>query len=328
MSVSSTTTTPDTEQTLPTFSPSSLSKNAQKRILKQQKWEATRALRKEVRKEKEKKKKARKQEQQRTAEGDKDSVKPREPPLKKQKIVQTPSTMKVIIDLDFDDYMSDKEIVDLSAQLTRCYSYNNNKTVNPVGLFYTSFSGRLQERFDTRLKEYHNWKNVIIENKPYLELFPNKQDLVYLTADDEEVVLQELDESKIYIIGGIVDKNRHKRLCYHKAKLEGIATAKLPIIFEILVDWLETKNWRETLLKVIPPRKFHPDSKKQRRETAKKNLQLNNEDEKNLTKIESNEESKLLEVNQKVELDVNVSSNDEVDEGGDDNGDDGENDID
>ncbi|CAG8440790.1 2159_t:CDS:2 [Ambispora leptoticha] len=300
----------DSDQTITGLT--TLSKNAQKRILKQQKWEATRALRKEARKEKEKEKKLRKREQQKNADN-KDSVKPREPPLKKQKI-QTPSSMKVVIDLDFDDYMNDKEIVDLSAQLTRCYSYNNNKAVNPVGLFYTSFSGRLQERFDTRLKEYHNWKNVIIDNKSYLELFPNKQELVYLTADEEEVVLQELDESKIYIIGGIVDKNRHKRLCYHKAKLEGIATAKLPIsqyiklnsrhvltinhVFEILVDWLETKNWRETLLKVIPPRKFNPDGKKQRRGAAKKNPQLNN-DEKNMAKIELNEKSELLGANQR-----------------------------
>jgi Trm5-related predicted tRNA methylase len=51
---------------------------------------------------------------------------------------------------------------------------------------------------------------VVSEERPYLERFADrKDDLVYLTADAEETI-QELDASKVYIIGGIVDRNRHK----------------------------------------------------------------------------------------------------------------------
>ncbi|KAG9294800.1 hypothetical protein G9A89_008492 [Geosiphon pyriformis] len=206
----------------------------------------------------------------------------KEPLIKKPKL-RILSSMKVVVDLDFDKYMNEKEISQLSSQLTRCYSFNN-KSSNPVGLHFTSFGGRLQERFENRLQEYHNWKDVVFHNNSYLDNF-FKEDLVYLTAD-EEAVLEELDETKVYIIGGVVDRNRHKHLCYHKAKLEGIATAKLPIsqyinlttrhvltvnhVFEILLNWLETKDWRETLMNVIPPRKFNPEGKKKRRETTKK----------------------------------------------------------
>lgn len=54
------------------------------------------------------------------------------------------------------------------------------------------------------------------------------QDLVYLTADSQDE-LDELDSSKIYVIGGIVDRNKHKGICYQRAQEAGIATARLPI---------------------------------------------------------------------------------------------------
>ena len=45
--------------------------------------------------------------------------------------------------------------------------------------------------------------------EPYLEIFSSK-DLVYLTADSEQEIGDELDPTKVYIIGGLVDRNRYK----------------------------------------------------------------------------------------------------------------------
>ncbi|CAJ0829575.1 15945_t:CDS:2 [Entrophospora sp. SA101] len=141
-------------------------------------------------------------------------------PVETKEIQQT--NVKIIIDLSFDEYMNDAEIISLSSQLTRCYS-TNRSTINPVDLIFTSF------------------------NKP-----------------DSDNIINTLDENNIYIIGGIVDKNRHKSLCYNKAVEEGIETARLPIenfiklssrkvlainhVFDILIKWLEHKDWEKAFL--------------------------------------------------------------------------------
>jgi tRNA (guanine9-N1)-methyltransferase len=94
---------------------------------------------------------------------------------------------------------------------------------------------------------------------------------VYLTSDSEHT-LQRLEDDKIYVIGGIVDRNRLKRAAISKAESAGIATAKLPItdylqlvttkvltcnhVFEILLKYRENGNdWKKAMLDVLPNRK-------------------------------------------------------------------------
>ena len=127
----------------------------------------------------------------------------------------------------------------------------------------------------------HSWPLHIIESDYHTYLQAGNSDhgiaakkaeeIVYLTADSPNVI-EELDESKVYIIGGIVDRNRYIKLTLNKAEKQGISHGKLPIgdhlklktstvltvnhVFEILAEQFNTKDWKKTLEKVIPDRKI------------------------------------------------------------------------
>jgi tRNA (guanine9-N1)-methyltransferase len=61
-----------------------------------------------------------------------------------------------------------------------------------------------------------------------LQAFEGKLDeLVYLTADSHNIV-EALDPAKAYIVGGIVDRNRHKGICYEKATAQVDFPLKYP----------------------------------------------------------------------------------------------------
>jgi tRNA (guanine9-N1)-methyltransferase len=95
-------------------------------------------------------------------------------------------------------------------------------------------------------------------------------EVVYLTSDSPHT-LERLQPYSTYIIGGLVDKNRHKGICYKTACDRGIKTAKLPIgefmemqsrfvlatnhVVEIMLRWLECGDWGQSFVEVMPKRK-------------------------------------------------------------------------
>ncbi|OBS77841.1 hypothetical protein A6R68_19769, partial [Neotoma lepida] len=59
--------------------------------------------------------------------------------------------------------------------------------------------------------------DIHIKAEHYSELI-KKEELVYLTSDSPNV-LKDLDESKAYVIGGLVDHNHHKWGMHAKANI-------------------------------------------------------------------------------------------------------------
>ena len=79
-----------------------------------------------------------------------------------------------------------------------------------------------------------------------------------------------------------------QNLCENKAKADGIRSAKLPIgtfiaqmpsrkvltvnqVFDILLEWVEHRDWEKAFYTVIPKRKFHEPGNKHKQEDENEN---------------------------------------------------------
>ncbi|BEJ18066.1 hypothetical protein CspHIS471_0703430 [Cutaneotrichosporon sp. HIS471] len=218
----------------------------------------------------------------------------------------------IVIDLGFDSLMMDGEITSMVSQLTYVYAANRTAKCPVSTVLHTSFSPETSPRLWDKMAraQWHRWNRMFfwaggvdalstrmveerekevteempVKSKPTCDVpssedlsdphlpFPASRQLVYLSADAEEE-LSTLSEGEVYIIGGIVDRNRHKNLCQGKAEGLGIRTARLPIgsfienlptrkvltvnqVYEILLNYLALKDWKAAFEAVIPQRKF------------------------------------------------------------------------
>ncbi|XP_023201343.1 tRNA methyltransferase 10 homolog A [Xiphophorus maculatus] len=197
-----------------------LSKRQKKKLLKQQKWEEERELRKQRRKERKQQRKLQRQNTQQENRGEGPSGR------KRPCTEATPSSLRLLVDCSFDDLMLIKDVRKLHKQIQRCYA-ENRRASHPVQFYLTSLGGQLKQSMDEKDKGWVNWKDITIKAEHYSEVVV-KDELVYLTSDSPNVV-EELDQKKAYVIGGLVDHNHHKGISYERAKELGIGHAQLPL---------------------------------------------------------------------------------------------------
>ncbi|XP_039997436.1 RNA (guanine-9-)-methyltransferase domain-containing protein 2 [Xiphias gladius] len=239
-----------------------LSKRQRKKLLKQQKWEEERELRKQRRKERKQQRRLQRQNHQEEEGGDAQSAR------KHPRREVMPSSMRLVVDCSFDNLMLIKDVRKLHKQIQRCYA-ENRRAVHPVQFYLTSLGGQLKQSMDEKDKGWINWKDITIKTEHYSEVVA-KEDLVYLTSDSPNV-LEQLDQKKAYVIGGLVDHNHHKGITFERAKELGIDHAQLPLssfvkmnsrkvlavnhVFEIILAYLEKGSWQEAFFTILPQRK-------------------------------------------------------------------------
>lgn len=168
--------------------------------------------------------------------------------------------------------MVEKEVNSLSSQIRYCYA-TNKRSPRPVYLSVTSLAPGPTRAILEKVDGFpEGWVGRGFElHTESMEEVHDKSKLVYLTSDSPNV-LDDMDNDKIYVIGGIVDRNRLKRATIDRANVLGIATAKLPIqkhlelfttkvltcnhVFDIMLKYRECgKDWKKAMLQVLPERK-------------------------------------------------------------------------
>ncbi|KAJ3177458.1 tRNA methyltransferase 10 [Geranomyces variabilis] len=248
-----------------TTTPPPLSKKAQKRALKDAKWAACKEQRDAKRKEKRLELKLIRK--HKIEEG----LIPHRPRVAPGQVI---TSVGIVIDLDFEDKMRDVETRSTAQQISRCYSANKHSPT-AVHMHLTSFTGAIKQALSRSDPNHINWATAKCPAEFHAEdlitAFPRaRENVVYLTADSPNT-LDTLEEDTVYVIGGLVDKNRYPGLCFKKAQDLGLRHGKLPIgehlemstrkvltinhVFEIMIKYLETKDWLQAFLAVMPARK-------------------------------------------------------------------------
>ena len=195
------------------------------------------------------------------------------------------SNFIICFDLNFNNYMNWKEQKSLASQLALCYNLNkhNKKKIN---FYFTNMTQDIKNILNKNDAE--KWMVHYYETPFYLidDLIKLKKEFVYLSPDAEEE-LDDVNEDKIYIVGGIVDRtviqdlsmNRVKNIQNNNNYDIKIITKKLPLIkyikdvkntvlnintvVEILslyVDMDKEKDWKTVFEKALPKRKL-PEKK-------------------------------------------------------------------
>ena len=191
---------------------------------------------------------------------------------KLQNALENGAKPKICIDLQYEQFMNEKELVHLARQLSRVYGANK-KSEDPCHLTFCNLPQNSKTHKICSEKN-DGFANYILNfsEKPLIETFL-KEEIVYLSPDSNET-LEEIDESKVYVIGGLVDDSVKKSSTLTFAKEQNIKSVKLPIdkycsradqgsfkqiltinqVFEILLNKSRGLTWPQAFSQSLPNR--------------------------------------------------------------------------
>lgn len=187
-------------------------------------------------------------------------------------VLQNHTKYNVCIDLGWNEEMIDKERKSLARQLAYSYSVLRKAVENgltPIRLSIVGVDDLIKPALSCAAQGWDTWPIFLSKNE-LVDVYDKKR-LVYLTHDAEEV-LETLDPSDIYVIGGLVDRNRLKGVTRQKADVLSLRSARLnlnenisiqhgtPVLtvnhcVEILLHTANGLSWKEAYMKVLPLRK-------------------------------------------------------------------------
>ncbi len=187
------------------------------------------------------------------------------------------SSFKIIFDLNYNNMMNSNELKSLVFQIALSYGINK-KNKNKIAFYLSNYSNEnnnivsLFEKIGANSWEINYSEKNFYEIEELLNL--NKK-FIYLSPESE-YDLEEVNDNYIFVIGGLIDKTIIKNKSLERAinienkKIIDIETRRLPLkkyignifktelnintVVEILSNYLDTKDWKNSILKVLPLR--------------------------------------------------------------------------
>lgn len=187
--------------------------------------------------------------------------------------------IRVCFNCSFNESMHDKEIRSLAKQLFLCYHFVKRTTDIKLQIHLSSFeTGSPCRDACERLFAGTSWL-VHRHEEPYWQCF--RPDEVIVLSPDASEELLDLDPSKVFVIGGLVDRTISKGLSFSQAEELGLTCRRLPFktflpdkqrvvlninsVLEVLVHYIRNGDWREGLSAVLPTRMQGTYGRKQQR---------------------------------------------------------------
>ncbi|XP_045072264.1 tRNA methyltransferase 10 homolog C [Coregonus clupeaformis] len=177
----------------------------------------------------------------------------------------------LVFDMSYEQQMTRREVENTVSQLMEVEGWNR-RAPEPFHLHFCNLQPDGGYRREL-VKRYgaEAWERLLITSteQRHVDLFP-RDDLVYLTADSPNV-LRTFDNSKVYIVGSMVDRSIQSGLSLANAKRLKLNTARLPLddflqwetgaknltldqMIRILLTLKGTGRWEEAL-EYVPKRK-------------------------------------------------------------------------
>ena len=179
--------------------------------------------------------------------------------------------LTLVLDCSYDELMSDKEITSLAGQIKEVYSKCNRLEKPARFVVYGTHVARLKAALDKH--PWQRWSNFEPRDGSFWDPAHNwDKEKVFVLSSEADSVLQDVPEGSVIVIGGIIDKNRHKGVVHRKAIENGFRTFRLPLeenadvrlkvltcnsCAGIVMDFVESGDWKESVSKNVPKRKLN-----------------------------------------------------------------------
>lgn len=185
-----------------------------KRAKREQRWEELKKRQREGRREEKKRRDQKKREA---------GIK-----LRREKVLLSDaraSKVCVAIDCTYNQLMTEREREGLGKQIKYCYAANRNSP-HPLQLYLSGYSQGISETLSKSAPEHAKWDMHLLPNEITAVFSANQ--ITYLTADSPNVIT-ELTADRCYVIGGLLDHNRHKGTCLERAEKMEVSHGRLAL---------------------------------------------------------------------------------------------------